>query len=95
MEKVKKYTKKREIYKHKFYCDKCNEFIMESIEEDDGYYDEPDYLEEKIYINEDEYLEDEEDGWYEYNKCLCPKCYKVEKQKIIEELKKIGFNKED
>lgn len=87
MEKVEKYTKKSEIYKHKFYCDKCNEFIMESIEEYDGYYDEPRYLEEKIYINED--------GWYKYNKCLCSKCYKVEKQRIIEELKKIGFNKED
>lgn len=95
MEKVEKYTENREMHKHKFYCDKCNEFIMESIEEDDGYYSEPDYLEEKIYINEDEYLEDEEDGWYEYNKCLCPKCYKVEKQRIIEELKKIGFNKEN
>lgn len=86
MEKVEKYTENREMHKHKFYCDKCNEFIMESIEEDDGYYSEPLYLKEIIYINED--------GWYKYNKCLCSKCYKVEKQRIIEELKKIGFKKE-
>ena len=41
MEKIEEVYVPRD--KHIFYCDKCNKLIMESIEYDDGYYEEPNF----------------------------------------------------
>lgn len=41
MDKISYETRTYEAIKHRFYCDDCGQFIMESIESDDGWYPEP------------------------------------------------------
>lgn len=63
---------KRKI--HKFYCDKCGEYLGESEEYDDGYYEDIGYIAERIVMK---------NGTpYYYTGYLCEKC----KEKHYKEL---------
>lgn len=87
MEEIK--TKKIEVEerKHIFYCDNCKEKIGESIEYDDGYY-------EEIGKYEETYNSRNVVGYYRLNLHLCDKCKIVYNNKIIEAITKIGFKKD-
>lgn len=50
--------------KHEFYCDKCNKFLGESTEYDDGYYPEHGRREYSVNIN----------GWLKFRGHLCDEC---------------------
>lgn len=85
MERIKTEIIETEEKKHIFYCDNCKEKIGESIEWDDGYYEEiGEYEETYNTINV---------GHYQLKLHLCDKCKIVYNDKIIEAITKIGFKK--
>lgn len=86
MEQLKIREIKTQEKKHIFYCDRCQKELGESIEIDDGYYEEKGSYEQKIFINGR--------GWYNLHLCLCDKCKDIYNEKIVETLKNIGFTEE-
>ena len=73
-----------DINTHKFYCDNCNKFLGESVEYEDGYYEEYGEFYLHIFI----------DDWYKLNKHLCNDCRIKFLSNIKQTLKQIGFEKE-
>ena len=85
MEKVeeKKVEVKRKI--HKFYCDKCGEYLGDVEEYYDGYYAEIGYIIQRIVINKKQYL---------YKRHLCDKCKENFYEDLGNAIEMIGFVKE-
>ncbi len=73
MEKVEEKIVEVKRKVHKFYCDKCGEYLGESEEYDDGYYEEIGYIYEDIVVDETP---------YRYIGYLCNNC----KEKHFKEL---------
>lgn len=73
---------------HIFYCEKCGKKIMESQEFDDGYYAEPDWIDESIFVraNKNRYIY--QAGYF------CEDCWKKATDELINKLLSIGFKKE-
>lgn len=63
--------RKRKI--HKFYCDECGEYLGESEEYGDEYYDKIGYISQRVIVNGKQYI---------YKSHLCDKC----KEKFYEDL---------
>lgn len=84
MEKVeeKKVEVKRKI--HKFYCDKCGEYLGDAEEYDDEYYEEIGYVTQRIVINGKQYL---------YKGHLCNKCKENFYKDLGNVLEIVGFVK--
>ena len=70
---------------HKFYCDNCNKFLGESVEYDDGYYEEFGEFYLHFLVNK---------KWYKLNKHLCDNCRTKFLTKIKQVLKKMDFEEE-
>nr|DAP47694.1 MAG TPA: hypothetical protein [Caudoviricetes sp.] len=73
MEKIEEkiVEEKRKI--HKFYCDECGEYLGESEEYGDEYYDKIGYISQRVIVNGKQYI---------YKSHLCDKC----KEKFYEDL---------
>lgn len=87
MEKINKIEKilKTNIY-HRFYCDNCNEYLGETLEEIDGYYD----------IKGEYYLSFFFNGeWLELNKNFCKKCEQEFTINLKETLIKLDFKEKE
>lgn len=84
MKKVEEKTieVKRKI--HKFYCDKCGEYLGEIEEYDDGYYTEIGYIFERVVVNGTPYC---------YRGNLCNKCTEEHYKELSNILETIGFVK--
>ena len=76
-------TISREIIVHKIYCDECNEFLGESEENDDGWYEPFGEYKRDFYIPIY--------GWYKINKTLCTPCRVKKDKEIIKTLIDFGF----
>lgn len=87
MEKIKTELATRKIFTHSFYCDDCGDYIGESHEYEDGYYDELGYYERKYFC-------DSSHEWINLKKCLCDKCIKKQDTLIKEHLFSLGFKGE-
>ena len=81
---------------HKFYCDDCKDFLGESEECDDGYYERFGEFEISLPITNRVYQEYKLSnlGWYTLNKHLCPACAQKGINQIVEEITKLGFKKD-
>lgn len=84
MEKVEEKTIEVERKIHKFYCDKCGEYLGESEEYDDGYYENFGYIAERIVVNGTPYC---------YRGHLCNKCREEHYKELSNFLETIGFVK--
>lgn len=84
MEKIETKKVEKEERKHKFYCDVCNKFLGESIEYEDGYYEEYGDIEHKIFIHRTNYI---------IKMNLCEECYQKKMNEIEEAIKKVGYVK--
>lgn len=73
---------KRKI--HKFYCDRCGEYLGEVEEFDDGYYEETGYISQRININGKQYY---------YKGHLCDKCKENFYKDLGNVLEIVGFAK--
>ncbi len=84
MEKIEEKTieVKRKI--HKFYCDRCGEYLGESEEYDDGYYENFGYIAERIVVNGTSYY---------HRGYLCEKCKKEHFEELGNVLEANGFVK--
>ena len=85
MEKIEKVIRKREEYNHRFYCDNCDKYLGVTEEYDDGYYPKLGEFELSFYLP---------DGWYKVEKCFCEECRKNYLEKLINNLKELGFKKD-
>ena len=81
MEKTIAIEKTEQRNYHCFYCDECNEPIGDSIECEDGYYQEHGVLEFQFYVG----------SWYKFKKHLCDKCRTNYILKIQSTLENMGF----
>lgn len=82
---------------HKFFCDECNEFLGETTEYEDGYYNELGKYDQNIYVySHGKFSSDSSQksnpGWFILNQCLCKSCSENKTKKIIEVLTELGFN---
>lgn len=71
---------------HIFYCDNCNKKLGESIELDDGYYEEFGVYRQSFNIKNL--------GSYKMNLNLCDECKKIYDKKIVDAITAIGFVEE-
>ena len=84
MVKVEEKTVEMKRKIHKFYCDKCGEYLDESEEYDDGYYEEIGYVIQCIVINGKQYI---------YKRHLCNKCKENFYKDLSNVLEIVGFVK--
>lgn len=84
MEKVEEKIVEAKRKIHKFYCDKCGEYLGEEEELDDGYYEDIGYIVESIVVN---------DIPYYYTGYLCEKCKEGHFKELGSILETIGFVK--
>lgn len=77
-----KKTKNIEDFIHQFYCDRCGNFLGESKEHPDGWYEKLGEFERKYNCG---------NGWLKLNKCYCEKCAKIIDWQINETLRELGF----
>ena len=70
---------------HKFYCDRCGEYLGESKEYYDGYYAEIGYIVQRVVINKKQYL---------YKRHLCDKCKENFYEDLGNAIEMIGFVEE-
>ena len=84
MDKVEQKTVEMKRKIHKFYCDKCGEYLDESEEYDDGYYEEIGYVIQCIVINGKQYI---------YKRHLCNKCKENFYKDLSNVLEIVGFVK--
>lgn len=85
MEQVKtkpRYYEKRE---HNFYCDGCGKYLGQSLEYDDGWYEELGKFESQCFIDS---------GYYILHKHLCKKCEGKLSLEIEENLRRLCFKLE-
>jgi len=85
MEETKTKEVKAQEITHIFYCDNCKKYLGESVECDDGYYEEYGRYEQSCCIHK---------KIYDLNLHLCDKCKAIYNKRIVEALKNLGF-KED
>ena len=83
MKKIEKQYMKKENIIHKFYCSECEKFLGESIEFEDGYYQEYGNCELAFFFNK---------TWYKYKNNLCERCRNVFYKCLEDELKLFGFS---
>lgn len=69
---------------HTFRCDNCNDFLGQSIECDDGYYEDFGRYNVSIFI---------EGTWYCLHKNLCKNCLPNVTQDLVNTLNEKGFKK--
>ena len=86
MERVESKVIKVNENKHIFYCDGCKKKLGESIECDDGYYENIKCFEQAFYLKGI--------AWYRLNMNLCDECKKFKEQQITDALEHIGFHKD-
>ena len=84
MEKVEEKIVEEKRKNHKFYCDRCGEYLGESEEYDDAYYEEIGYIAERIVVNGTPYY---------YIGHLCNKCKEEHYKELSNLLETIGFVK--
>lgn len=82
--KSKKEVKKQIV--HEIYCDMCGEFLGESVEYADGYYENWGEFVEQFYIRDR--------GWYIIRKNFCKSCRQEFIDNLIELFKSQGFKKD-
>lgn len=82
MEKVEEKTVEVKRKIHKFYCDRCEEYLGESEEFDDEYYEEIGYVTQRIVVNGKQYL---------YKRHLCDKCKEKLYENLGNVLEMVGF----
>ena len=70
---------------HTFYCDKCNCLLGDTIEADDGYYEDFGRYERSVILPNK--------GYYEIKLNLCDKCKEKMDNEIEQALLKLGFKK--
>ena len=75
----------KEIH-HSFVCDKCQKFLGERTESDDGYYEELGRYEHTVVINGK--------GYYRLHLNLCSECEEKMDNEIEQALFKLGFRKD-
>lgn len=85
MEKITKEEVKHENVYHHIYCDKCNKLLEDSLEYDDGYYDNSFKYEQSIRID---------NTWYTIQCDLCEDCAKLVTRNLIKTLEDFGFEEE-
>ncbi len=86
MEKVEEKTMEVKRKIHKFYCDRCGEYLGENEEYDNGYYESFGYVVERIVV----------DGIiYYHKKHLCEKCKKEHFEELGNALEENGFVKKE
>lgn len=85
MEKVEEKTVEVKRKIHKFYCDRCGEYLGESEEYYDGYYAEIGYIVQRVIVNKKQYL---------YKRHLCDKCKENFYEDLGNVIETIGFVKE-
>lgn len=90
MQKIENTVIELEAIKHKFYCDKCKRLIGESIEDEDGCYDELGVIDKRIEFISGNRLKD-----YHFYLNICEDCREIVNKeidkKIENTLKKLGF----
>lgn len=86
MDKIETRIIKKEERKHIFICDLCKKNLGESIECEDGYYEEKGEYEQSCYVNNK--------AWYKLHLNLCDECKETYDYKIIKALKELGFRKD-
>lgn len=74
--------------KHIFHCEKCGKKIMESIEYDDGWYEEPDWIDEDIFVKANNKRYIYQAGFF------CEKCLEEATNELVDKLLSIGFRRE-
>lgn len=72
--------------KHQFFCDECGQFIGESYEYDDGYYQEFGNYTPDVEINH---------VGYSLGKLLCDKCEEKAERELLQAIKQLGYKRED
>ena len=82
VEKTEVVTYTKENTKHSFYCDGCNEYLGETFECDDGWYQELGDFEFSLYLPGE---------WYHIKKCFCNDCRKKFLESVKNNLLKMGF----
>ena len=83
MEKIRREDYKLTRTIHEFYCDDCKSKIGESLEYDDGYYNQMGEYKQSICLGSS--------VWYKLHLCLCDQCSTLRTQNIISTLKELGF----
>jgi hypothetical protein len=86
MEKTSEKTITTVEIHHSFFCDKCKTLIGESIEYDDGYYEELGRY-ERSFVNSNK-------GCYGLHLNLCDKCKEKMDNEIEQALFNLGFKKD-
>ena len=86
MEKIEEKEVARISRTHKFYCDKCNKYLGQSEEYDDGWYKS---------INEREWNVCIDKIWYYKRANLCDECFKEINNNIIKTFQKLDFHREE
>ena len=84
MEQTKVSPRYYEERMHYFYCDECGKYLGQSLEYNDGYYEELGKFELQCYI----------DNRYILHKHLCKECESKLLLEIERELRKLGFKPE-
>lgn len=84
METIREETVEHTIRKHDFFCDYCGKFIATTEEYDDGYYYQPNEVNYKMCIH---------GKWFERTATSCDDCKEKYENKLIKELRKLGFEK--
>lgn len=82
MENVEEKTVEVKRKIHKFYCDKCGEYLGESEEFDDEYYEEIGYVTQRVVVNGKQYI---------YKRHLCSKCKENFYKDLGNVLEIVGF----
>lgn len=82
MEKVEEKIVKAKRKIHKFYCDKCGEYLGKSEEFGDEYYEEIGHVYQRIVVN---------GVIYYYTGYLCSKCEEQHYKELSNLLETIGF----
>lgn len=72
---------------HQFYCDVCDEFLGESQEYEDGYYEKHGEYEIKFYMEPTK-------TWYHLKKCLCKTCRDKFNTRLTTQIEEMGFKKD-
>lgn len=84
MDKVERYAVEVIKRKHEFYCDNCGEFLGESEEYEDGYYEQKGEYHEEFYICE---------TFFSIKKHVCDKCKRKFEKEIADCLADLGFER--
>ena len=85
MEEIETIIYQQKKNKHHFYCDKCDEYLGNTEEYDDGYYPKLGEFELSFNIY---------GNWYKVKKCFCSKCKIEYMERLGDVLKGVDFEKD-